>query len=211
MSKLEEISALLQDGDAPGVIQAVKAAIDEGIEPQTILNDGLMAGMDIIGEKFKNDELYIPEVLISARAMNRGVEVLKPLLVDTAAEVKGTVVLGTIAGDTHDIGKNMVNMFMEGKGLEVIDLGTDVPVATFIDTAREKGAAVIACSALLTTTMERMKELVEAVNASDIRAKVKIMIGGAPVTERFCDKIGADCYRPDAASAAEAAVTLCAG
>jgi len=211
MSKLEEISTLLQEGDAQAVIDAVKVAIDEGIDPQIILSDGLMAGMDIIGEKFKKDELYIPEVLISARAMNRGVEVLKPLLVDAATEVKGTVILGTIEGDTHDIGKNMVNMFMEGKGLEVLDLGTDVPVTTFIDTAREKGATIIACSALLTTTMERMKELVEAVNASDIREKVKIMIGGAPVTERFCDKIGADCYRPDAASAAEAAVDICAG
>jgi corrinoid protein of di/trimethylamine methyltransferase len=211
MSTLEKISTLLQEGQAQEVVEMVQAALDEGIDAKTILGDGLMAAMDIIGEKFKNDELYIPEVLIAARAMNSGVAVLKPLLVDVAGKVKGKVVLGTVEGDTHDIGKNMVNMFMGGKGLEIIDLGTDVSVAKFIDTAREQGANIIACSALLTTTMERMKELVEAVNASDIRTNVKIMIGGAPVTEKFCAKIGADFYRADAASAAETAVQICAG
>lgn len=212
MSKLEEISQLLQEGQATETVEAVKAALDEGIDARTILNDGLMAGMDIIGEKFKNNEIYIPEVLIAARAMNAGVDVIKPLLVDnTTAKVKGKVVVGTIQGDFHDIGKNMVKMFMEGKGLEVIDLGIDVPIEKFIETAKDEGANIIACSALLTTTMARMKDLVEAVKGSDLKEKVKIMIGGAPITEGFCQKIGADFYRADAASAAETAVQICAG
>jgi len=208
MSKLSVISELLQEGDANEVVAKVKAAADDGIDAQTILNDGLMAGMDIIGEKFKNDELFIPEVLIAARAMNRGMEVLKPLLVSDVMEVKGKVILGTVQGDTHDIGKNMVSMFMSAKGLEVIDIGIDAPIEKFIETARQEKAGIIACSALLTTTMERMKELVKLVNDSDIRENVKIMIGGAPVTENFCTKIGADFYRADAASAAETAIQI---
>lgn len=212
MSKLEEISTLLQEGQATETAEAVQAALDEGIDARTILNDGLMAGMDIIGEKFKNNEIYIPEVLIAARAMNKGVDVIKPLLVDNStAKVKGKVVVGTIQGDFHDIGKNMVKMFMEGKGLEVVDLGIDVPIEKFIETARDEGANIIACSALLTTTMAKMKDLVEAVAGSDLAQKVKVMIGGAPITEGFCKKIGADYYRADAASAAETAVEICAG
>lgn len=170
-----------------------------------------MAGIDVIGEKFKNNEIYVPEVLIAARAMNAGTVLLKPLLVSDNVQAKGKVVLGTVKGDLHDIGKNLVRMMMEGKGLEVIDLGIDVPVDKFIETAIQENAQIIACSALLTTTMNEMKLIVEAAQEAGIRDKVKIMIGGAPVTDQFRESIGADLYAPDAASAAEVAVQACAG
>ncbi len=206
MSTLSEISAWLQKGRAPKVKAFVQQALDEGIPANEILQDGLLDGMNIIGQKFKNNEVFVPEVLVAARAMNRGVEVLRPYLVADGVEEKGTVVLGTVKGDMHDIGKNLVRMMMEGKGLKVIDLGVDVPVEKFLDAARENDAKVICCSALLTTTMGEMRNVVEAVQASEMKGKVKVMIGGAPITQTFCDQIGADCYTADAASAAEAAV-----
>ena len=206
MSTLSEISAWLQKGRAPKVKAFVQQALDEGIPANEILQDGLLDGMNIIGQKFKNNEVFVPEVLVAARAMNRGVEVLRPYLVADGVEEKGTVVLGTVKGDMHDIGKNLVRMMMEGKGLKVIDLGVDVPVEKFLDAARENDAKVICCSALLTTTMGEMRNVVEAVRASEMKGKVKVMIGGAPITQTFCDQIGADCYTADAASAAEAAV-----
>ena len=205
---LNEISEWLQKGRAPKVKAAVTKALEEGIPASEILEDGLLAGMDIIGQKFKNNEVFVPEVLVAARAMNRGVEILRPYLVEDGVETKGTVILGTVKGDMHDIGKNLVRMMMEGKGLEVIDIGVDVPTESFLDAAREHNAKLICCSALLTTTMGEMKNVVDAVKASEMNGKVKIMIGGAPITQTFCEQIGADCYTPDAASAAEGALKV---
>lgn len=209
MSILNEISALLQQGRAPKVKAAVQQALDEGIPAAEILESGLLAGMNVIGQRFKNGEVFVPEVLLSARAMTRGIETLRPLLVADGVEEKGTVVIGTVKGDMHDIGKNLVRMMMEGKGLKVVDLGVDVPADAFISAAREHNAQVIACSSLLTTTMEEMRSVVEAVHNSELDGRVRVMVGGAPVTQAFCDQIGADCFTSDAASAAEAALSLC--
>lgn len=209
MAILEEISTLLQSGRAPKVKEAVQQALDEGIAPKEILENGLLAGMSVIGTKFRDGEVFVPEVLVAARAMNKGVEVLKPHMASGDLADKGTVVIGTVRGDLHDIGKNLVKMMMEGKGLKVIDLGVDVAAERFIEAALENQAQVICCSALLTTTMSEMRNVVEGVSASGLKGKVKIMVGGAPITQSFCDAIGADRYTPDAASAAEAALTLC--
>jgi corrinoid protein of di/trimethylamine methyltransferase len=209
VSILNEISQFLQQGRAKNVKELVQQAIDEGIDAKTILEEGLLAGMGIIGGKFKNNEVYVPEVLIAARAMNAGSELLKPLLAADGVKAVGKVVLGTVKGDLHDIGKNLVRMMMEGKGLEVVDIGIDVPTEKFITTAQEVGADIIACSALLTTTMNEMKNVIEAAKEAGIRDKVTIMVGGAPVTESFCKSIGADIYTADAASAAEAAAKVC--
>jgi corrinoid protein of di/trimethylamine methyltransferase len=208
MGVLEEMSELLQKGKAGEVKALVQKAIDEKIDVKMILEQGLMAGMNIIGAKFKNGEVYVPEVLIAARAMNQGIGILRPLLVQAGVESKGTVILGTVKGDLHDIGKNLVKMMMEGKGLEVVDIGTDVPAEKFITTAKEKNAKIIACSALLTTTMTEMKNVVEKAREGGIRDQVTIMVGGAPVTESYCHSIGADIYTPDAATAAERAVSV---
>ena len=209
MSILSEISSWLQQGRAPKVKACVQQALDEGIPAADILEHGLLDGMGIIGQKFKNNEVFVPEVLIAARAMSKGVEVLRPHLVEDGVEEKGTVVLGTVKGDLHDIGKNLVRIMMEGKGLKVIDLGVDVPVEKFLDAARENDAKIICCSALLTTTMGEMRSVVEAVEASELKGKVSIMIGGAPVTQSFCDQIGASRYTADAATAADVALDLC--
>lgn len=207
--ELKEISAQLQAGKAKIVKTLVQQAIDEGIPAQQILEEGLLDGMNIVGEKFKNNEVFVPEVLIAARAMNQGVALLKPLLAAEGVKASGKVCIGTVQGDLHDIGKNLVKMMMEGKGLEVIDLGTDVSPETFVKTAVEQNCQVICCSALLTTTMGIMGEVVKAAAEAGIRDKVKIMIGGAPVNQNFCDQIGADAYTNDAASAADQAVAFC--
>jgi len=207
---LTEISELLQKGRAPLVKEAVQKAIDAGISAKDILEEGLLSGMSIIGEKFKNNEVYVPEVLIAARAMNAGITILNPLLMESGVEKKGKVVIGTVKGDLHDIGKNLVKMMMEGKGLEVIDLGVDVTPEKFVESAKETSADVIACSALLTTTMGEMKSVIEALDAAGLRDSVKVMVGGAPVTQSFCESIGADSYTSDAASAADEALALCA-
>jgi len=209
MSIIQEISQYLQQGRAKNVKELVQKALDEGIDAKTILNDGLLHGMGIIGEKFKNNEVYVPEVLIAARAMYAGMDVLKPVLSSSGVESIGKVVIGTVKGDLHDIGKNLVKMMMEGRGLEVVDLGVDVPAEKFVEKAKEIGADIIACSALLTTTMTEMKNVVDAVNEAGIRDQVTIMVGGAPVTDNFCKSIGADIYAPDAASAAEEAAKVC--
>lgn len=206
---LHEISIQLQAGKAKIVKELVQQAIDEGIPAKQILEEGLLVGMDVIGAKFKDNEIFVPEVLIAARAMNMGVSLLKPLLAKDGVKSSGKVCLGTVKGDLHDIGKNLVKMMMEGKGLEVIDLGTDVAPDTFVQTAMNLDCQVIACSALLTTTMGVMADVVQAVEAAGIRDKVKIMIGGAPITDAFCQQIGADAYTPDATSAAEKAVSYC--
>lgn len=209
MSILNEISENLQMGKAKVVKELVGKAIEEGLSAESILKDGLLLGMSIIGEKFKKDEVYVPDVLIAARAMNAGTEILKPLLASSGVKAAGKVI-GTVAGDLHDIGKNLVRMMMEGKGLEVIDLGVDVPAQKFIDMAIQEDAQIIACSALLTTTMGEIENVVKVAVDAGIRDKVTIMIGGAPVTQSFCEKISADIYTPDAASAADAAAKVCA-
>ena len=209
MELLELISERLQAGKAKEVKQLVQQAINEGIPAQEILEKGLLSGMSVVGEKFKRNELFVPEVLVAARAMNRGAELLKPLLMQEGVQNVGRVCIGTVQGDLHDIGKNLVKMMMEGQGLEVIDLGTDVSAETFVKTAIEQKCQVICCSALLTTTMSVMAEVVKAAEAAGIRDQVKIMVGGAPVTEAFCQQIGADAYTADAASAADKAVSFC--
>lgn len=211
MSILNEISEFLQQGRAKNVKELVQKAIDEGIESKTILTDGLIAGMNVVGEKFKNNDIYVPDVLIAARAMNAGLDLLKPLLVSSGVKSVGKVVIGTVKGDLHDIGKNLVRMMMEGKGLEVIDLGVDVSAEKFVAAAKEHDAQVIACSALLTTTMGEMKNVVETATANGIREKLTIMVGGAPLNDNYCKSIGADIYTPDAASAADEALKACIG
>lgn len=210
MSTLVEISEALQRGRAKQVKTLIPQALEAGIPAQQILEEGLLAGMSVIGEKFKNNEVFVPEVLVAARAMNAGAELLKPYLTQAGVESKGKVCLGTVKGDLHDIGKNLVRMMFEGKGLEVIDLGVDVDADTFIQTAIDNNCQIIACSALLTTTMSAMADVVNKAKESGIRDRVKIMVGGAPVTDAFCKTIGADAYTPDAASAAEKAVELLA-
>ena len=206
---LQQISLKLQAGKARDVKALVQQAIDEGVPAHEILEKGLVAGMNVIGEKFKNNEVFVPEVLVATRAMNMGASLLKPLLAAEGVKATGKVCIGTVKGDLHDIGKNLVKMMLEGKGLEVIDLGTDVAPETFINTARDEHCQLICCSALLTTTMGAMADVVEAAKDAGIRDQVKIMVGGAPVTEAFCKQIGADAYTPDAATAAEVAVQLC--
>lgn len=208
MSILVDISENLQKGKAKEVQRLVRQAVDEGFPAQQILDEGLLSGMNVIGGKFKTNEIFVPEVLIAARAMNMGAALLKPLLSREGTAAAGKVCIGTVMGDLHDIGKNLVKMMMEGKGLEVVDLGVDVPPEQFISAAQEQGCQIICCSALLSTTMRVMAGVVQAAEAAGIRDKVKIMVGGAPVTEAFCQEIGADKYTPDAADAADAAVAL---
>ena len=209
MSILNEISENLQKGKAKIVKELVEQALNEGCSPADILNEGLLYGMNIIGEKFKNNEVYVPEVLVAARAMNMGTQVLKPHLAENGITATGRVCIGTVQGDLHDIGKNLVRMMLESKGLEVIDLGVDVPAEKFVQTAIEQNCRVICCSALLTTTMSVMADVVKAAEAAGVRDKVKIMVGGAPVNDAFRQEIGADCYTVDAASAADAAAAFC--
>ena len=209
MSLLEDVSLALQAGRAPKVKELVQQAVDEGIPAKDVLEQGLLSGMSVVGEKFKNNEVFVPKVLIAARAMNAGVAILKPYLTEAGVEAKGTAVIGTVKGDLHDIGKNLVKMMLEGRGLNVIDLGVDVEPERFVQAAIDNEADIICCSALLTTTMGEMKHVVEAAAAKGIRDKVKIRIGGAPVTQSFCDSIGADCYTADAASAADEALKFC--
>lgn len=209
MELLDEISQRLQQGMTGEVKRLVQRAIDEGVPAQTIWEEGLRSGMDIIGEKFKRNEVFVPEVLRAAGAMNQAAALLRPLLAASGGKAAGKVCIGTVRGDLHDIGKNLVKMMLEGRGLNVIDLGVDVEPERFVQAAIDNEADIICCSALLTTTMGEMKHVVEAAAAKGIRDKVKIMIGGAPVTQSFCDSIGADCYTADAASAADEALKFC--
>lgn len=208
MSLVEDISAAIQKGKKKDVTALVQQAIDEGVDAKTILSDGLLAGMGIVGERFKKDEIFVPEVLVAARAMNAGTQLLKPLLADADAKPLGKAIIGTVKGDLHDIGKNLVRMMIEGKGIEVIDIGVDVAPEDFIKAAVENDAQIICCSALLTTTMPMIGEVVKAAEAAGIRDKVTIMIGGAPVNQEFCDSVNADIYTADAASAADAAAEV---
>jgi len=200
---LKEIADNLIKGKAPEVKELVQRAIDEGEDVEKVLNEGLVAGMSVVGAKFKANEFYVPEVLIAARAMKAGMGILRPILAEKNIKGIGTVVLGTVRGDLHDIGKNLVAMMLEGAGFEIIDLGVDVSPEKFIETAKEKKADLVGLSALLTTTMPSMKDVVKAVGDSGLKDKVKVMIGGAPLTQSYADEIGADGYAPDAASAVD--------
>jgi len=205
---LNNVSESLQRGDAEKVKELVKQALAEGLVPKEILENGLIKGMGIIGEKFKKNEVYVPEVLIAARAMHAGMDVLRPKLVETGVKNIGKVIIGTVTGDLHDIGKNLVKMMLEGVGFEVVDLGVDVSVEKFVEAAKEHQPNIIGMSALLTTTMVNMPEVIKALEAAGLRDKVKIMIGGAPITQNYAEQIGADSYSPDAASAADMAKTF---
>jgi len=208
MSILSDISAKLQAGKAKDVKALVTQALEEGIAPGEILQQGLLDGMSVIGEKFKVNEVYVPEVLIAARAMKSGMEILKPHLVSDDVKPAGKVCIGTVKGDLHDIGKNLCKMMLEGKGLEVVDLGVDVTPEQFVGAVKEQGCQIICCSALLTTTMGVMKDVVDLCVAEGIRDQVKIMVGGAPLTDAYCKQIGADAYTSDAASCADMALSL---
>ena len=205
MALIEEISEFLQKGRKKNVVALVQQALDEGEDPKKILDDGLLGGMMIIGEKFKNNEVFVPEVLVAARAMNAGIEILEPKLVEIGNEPVGVAVIGTVKGDLHDIGKNLVTMMLKGAGFEVHDIGIDVETEAFIDKAEEVGADVICMSALLMTTMPNMKLVIDALTEKGLRDKYIVMVGGAPVNQSFADQIGADYYTPDAATAAEVA------
>jgi 5-methyltetrahydrofolate--homocysteine methyltransferase len=201
MELLPKISEELQKGNFKEMPKLIQDALKAGIPPSKILSDGLVAGMDVVGEKFRCDEIFMPEVLISAKAMQAGMDILRPKLIETGAKLAGKIVLGTVKGDLHDIGKNLVGMLMEGAGYQVIDLGIDVPIEKFVEAVKSNRPNIVGLSALLTTTMPMMKLVIESLTEAGVRDTVKIMVGGAPVTEKFAKEIGADGYAPDAASA----------
>ncbi len=210
MSKIEEVAGLVENGKRKLVPAAVQEALDEGNAPIDVLN-AMIGAMDVVGDKFKRNEIFVPEMLIAAKAMKAGVEVLKPLLAAEGGTNLGTVIIGTVAGDLHDIGKNLVAMMIESAGFTVIDLGVDVPDERFVEAVTEnENVKIVAVSALLTTTMPAMKSAVTALNNAPFRSDIKIMVGGAPITQEFADEIGADCFTVDAASAATAAKALVA-
>lgn len=206
MSTLQEMAEAVICGNAKKVKEIAEKVLSEGIAPQTIINDGLIAGMNVVGVKFKNNEVYVPEVLIAARAMHAGMDVVKPLLSASEVQDKGIVLIGTVKGDLHDIGKNLVRMMLEGAGYKVIDVGVDVSPEKFVQAVEEHKPQIVGLSALLTTTMVNMKSTIELLESHP----VKVMIGGAPVTQKFADEIGADAYAPDAATAVEMADKLLA-
>lgn len=208
MELLQKISEELQKGNYEEVPKLVQEALNANIPPSKILSDGLVAGMDVVGEKFRRDEFFMPEVLISARAMQAGMNILRPKLIETGAKLAGKIVLGTVKGDLHDIGKNLVGMLMEGSGFQVIDLGIDVPSERFVEAVKMNRPNILGLSSLLTTTMPKMKEVIESLVEAGVRGKVKVMVGGAPVTEKFAKDVGADAYAPEAASAVEKAREL---
>ncbi len=211
MSIIQEMSELLQKGRAKNVKALVQQALDENMEPKMILEEGLLSGMMIIGEKFKKNEVFVPEVLVAARAMNAGLSILEPKLVEVGNVSIGKAVIGTVQGDLHDIGKNLVAIMLKGAGFEVHDVGVDVDADAFINKAEEVGADLICMSALLTTTMPYMKNVIEQLEARGLRDKYKVFVGGAPVNQNFSDQIGADYFTPDAASCGETAkVSVCA-
>jgi 5-methyltetrahydrofolate--homocysteine methyltransferase len=202
---LHEIGLALQAGDVPKIKADVQKALDIGVPVKMIINEGMLTTMAAIGVKFKNNEVFVPEVLIAAHAMNEGMAVLKPFLVEGDIESAGKVVLGTVKGDLHDIGKNMVRMMLEGVGFEVFDLGIDVPAEKFAQAVKEKNPQIVAISALLTTTMPEINSVIEALKKEGVRDQVAVMIGGAPVTQKFADEVGADLYAKDAGEAASVA------
>jgi 5-methyltetrahydrofolate--homocysteine methyltransferase len=207
VADLQALAQAIINGKAPDAKAITESALAEGMGPGDILNNGLVAGMSVVGEKFKNNEFYVPEVLIAARAMKAAMELLRPQLAKHGVQPAGRVAIGTVRGDLHDIGKNLVAMMLEGAGFEILDLSVDVKPEQFVE-AVKSGADIVALSALLTTTMPAMKDTIEALKAEGIRDKAYVMIGGAPVTQNYCDEIGADGYAPDAASAVDKAKEL---
>jgi len=208
MADLKALAEAVIRGDQGTAVSVTKAALSEGMAPKSILDEGLIAGMDVIGGRFKRNEVYIPEVLIAARAMKMAMEVLEPELTKAGVEPIGKLVIGTVQGDLHDIGKNLVAMMLKGAGFEVIDLGVDVAPAKFVEEAKAKNVQLVGMSALLTTTMPGMEKTIKALKEAGVKAK--IMVGGAPVTQSFAEKIGAQGYAPDAASAVDTAKSLVA-
>jgi corrinoid protein of di/trimethylamine methyltransferase len=208
MSTLENLSEAVQKGRVKDVLALIEAGLAEGLSAQQLLDEGLLRGMSLLGVRFKNNEVFVPEVLIAARALNKGSEMLKPKLIEAGVEARGRAVIGTVKGDLHDIGKNLVKMMLEGAGFEVVDLGVDVADEVFVEAVREHKPDLLCLSALLTTTMGQQRSVIDAVAAAGLRDQVKILVGGAPITQAFCDEIGADGYAPDAASAAELAANL---
>jgi 5-methyltetrahydrofolate--homocysteine methyltransferase len=205
MSTIDNISEALQKGKAKDVVTLIEQALNEGISAKDILDNGLLHGMSLLGVRFKNNEVFVPEVLIAARALNKGTEALKPRLIEAGVKPIGKVVICTVKGDLHDIGKNLVRMMLEGAGFEVIDLGVDVDENKIVEAVKQHQPQVLCLSALLTTTMSQQGVVIEALKTSGLRDKVKVMVGGAPVTQSFCESIHADAYSQDAASAAETA------
>lgn len=203
MVDLNEIANAVIAGNRKKVQELVNRALEEGLSPEEIINNGLLAGMSVIGERFKNNEIFVPEVLVAARAMQAGMDILKPLIAKNPGIIKGKVVIGTVKGDLHDIGKNLVSMMLEGAGYQIIDLGIDVPPEKFVEAVREHNPDIVGMSALLTTTMPQMKVTIDVLEREGVRNKVKVIVGGAPVTESFAKEIGADGYAPDAPSAVE--------
>jgi 5-methyltetrahydrofolate--homocysteine methyltransferase len=205
---LKQMAEALYNGDAAKVSELVRAALSAGMTPGQVLNEGLIEGMNAVGKDFRDGILFVPEVLIAARAMQAGMNILKPLLAQADVKAIGKFAIGTVKGDLHDIGKNLVSMMMEGAGFEVVNLGTDVPADKFVAAVKDQGANILGMSALLTTTMVEMKGVIEALEEAGLRDKVKVMIGGAPVTEKFAKEIGADGYAPNASAAVEKAKQL---
>jgi len=203
MEILQQISESLQKGEHGQVAELTQQAIDAGLSATQILNDGLMAGMGVVGQRFGAHEIFLPELLIAARAMNAGIDLLKPLFLGGEMPTQGKVVIGTVKGDLHDIGKNLVGIMLKGAGFEVIDVGSDVEAKVFVDAAEAENASVVGLSALLTTTMTGMKDVVDLVKARGLQDKVKIIVGGAPLSKAFADEIGADAYGYDAGNAVE--------
>jgi len=209
-SAYEEMAKVLIAGNESEVIKLAQEALDNGAEAKDILDNGLLAGMDVVGKRFKAGDMFIPEVLLCARCMHGAMNVLKPLLSEGDAAGSGTVVIGTVEGDLHDIGKNLVAMMLQGGGFKVIDLGTNIKPQDFVDAVKEHNPQIIGMSALLTTTMPKMEETIEALKEAGVRDRVKIMAGGAPVTQDFIEKIGADAYGANAAAASDKAKQLVA-
>jgi 5-methyltetrahydrofolate--homocysteine methyltransferase len=209
MADLKGLAEAVINGKRDDAVRLTQEAIDESVTAEQILEEGLTAGMDVVGRRFKNNEFYVPEVLIAARAMNSAMELLEPLLAKSGAKPQGVVVVGTARGDLHDIGKNLVGMMLKGGGFKVVDIGIDVAPETFVEKAKSENADIVAISALLTTTMPQMEHVVNALKEAGV--SVKTMIGGAPVTQEYADEIGADGYAPDAASAVDKARELIAG
>ena len=208
MTKLEELAKAVEGGRSKIVPGLVQECLDAGLDATVILSEGMIDAMGIVGEKFKNNEIYVPEMLVAAKAMKKGVEVLQPHLKGDSSSRLGKAVIGTVYGDLHDIGKNLVAMMIESTGYEVTDLGIDVAKETFLEAANDPEVSVVAVSALLTTTMPAMQDIVTALNAHPRRESFKIMVGGAPINQAFADEIGADVYTEDAASAGQAAKAL---
>ena len=208
MIDMVELSAGIVAGDAEKVCELTQQALDSGVEPGALISQGMIPAMDEVGRRFQANEFFVPELILAARAMKMAMEILKPLLTEGEIQARGTMVLGTVWGDMHDVGKNLVGMMMEGAGFRVVDLGLSVTPEVFIEAIKEEKARLLGISCLVTTTMLNMRRTIEALEEAGIRDQVKIMVGGAPVTQKFSDEIGADGYAPDAASAVELAREL---